>query len=184
MKAINRNGNAGSPGIKAITADTPPANALPDNLQLEQAVRAYQALFQPTTQPARLAQLRAAALQVMEALAEFSPYLTGAVLHGTAGEHDYIHLQLFADSAKEVEIYLLNRNVEIDIGETPHFKGARFDPVETVSFQWHAEDVHAELYELHDLRGALKPRADGSPARIDATGLRALIERAATQPAP
>jgi hypothetical protein len=59
----------------------------------------------------------------MEQLAEFHPYLTGAVLNGTAGEHDDIHLQLFADSAKEVEIFLLNRNVNIDISETPHFKG-------------------------------------------------------------
>jgi hypothetical protein len=73
----------------------------------------------------------ATALEVMEQLADFRPYLTGAVLNGTAGEHDDIHLQLFADSAKEVEIWLLNRNVDIDISETPHFKGGRHDPVET-----------------------------------------------------
>lgn len=158
-----------------LGADSPGANLMPDNLQIETEVRKYQALFHADTQPLRLAELRSAALEVMDALAEFSPYVTGPVLHGTAGAHDYIHLQLFADSAKEVEIYLLNRNVEIDIAETPHFKGARFDPVETVSFLWHQEGVHAELYELHDLRGALKPRADGSLARADAAALRALM---------
>ncbi len=160
---------------QVLGADTPGANLMPDNLQIESEVRKYQALFHADTQPARLAALRRAALEVMEALAEFSPYVTGPVLNGTAGAHDDIHLQLFADSAKEVEIYLLNRNVEIDISETPHFKGARFDPVETVSFLWHKEGVHAELYELHDLRGALKPRADGSLARADAAALRALM---------
>jgi hypothetical protein len=108
----------------------------------------YQALFQGPAQAARLQALRTAALEVMDALAEFRPYLTGAVLNGTAGEHDDIHLQLFADSAKEVEIFLLNRNVNIDISETPHFKGAAHDPVETVSFLWHKEAVHAELYEM------------------------------------
>jgi hypothetical protein len=119
--------------------------------------------------------MRCTALEVMDELAEFRPYLTGAVLNGTAGEHDDIHLQLFADSAKEVEIWLLNRNVQIDISETPHFKGVRHDPVETVSFLWHKEAVHAELYEMNDLRGALKPRADGRLHRVDAAGLRALM---------
>ena len=151
------------------------ANLLPDNVQIESAVRDYQALFLADTQPARLLALRTAALQVMDALAEFSPYITGAVLNGTAGEHDDIELQLFADSAKEVQIYLLNRNVAIDITETPHFKGARHDPVETVSFLWHGEGVHAELYEKQDLRGALKPRPDGRPQRADSSALRQLI---------
>jgi hypothetical protein len=151
------------------------ANLLPDNLQIEAAVRDYQALFLADSQPARLRALRTAALQVMDALAAFSPYLTGAVLHGSADEHDDITLQLFADSAKEVQIYLLNRNVTLDISETPHFKGARFDPVETVSFLWHGEGVHAELYEKHDLRGALKPRADGRPQRADAATLRSIM---------
>ncbi|MDQ1919842.1 hypothetical protein [Massilia pseudoviolaceinigra] len=162
-------------GERADAARAYAANLLPDNAQIEDAVRDYQALFLADTQPARLLALRQAALQVMDALAEFSPYLTGAVLNGTAGEYDDIELQLFADSAKEVQIYLLNRNVTIDISETPHFKGARYDPVETVSFLWHGEGVHAELYEKHDLRGALKPRADGRLLRADAATVRSMM---------
>ncbi|MES2316751.1 MAG: hypothetical protein V4631_04585 [Pseudomonadota bacterium] len=154
----------------------PAANLLPDNAEVEEEVRRYQALFQSDSQPARLLRLRTVALQVMDALAPFKPYLTGPVLSGTAGEHDDIHLQLFADSAKEVQIFLLGKNVDIEISETPHFKGARFDPVETVSFMWRKEGVHAELYELHDLRGALKARADGRQMRVDASALRALMD--------
>jgi hypothetical protein len=112
----------------------------------------------------------------MEALSEFSPYLTGAVLNGTAGEHDDIHLQLFVESPKDVEIFLLNRDVNMEISETPHFKGARYDPVETISFMWRREGVHAEVYDLNDLRGALKPRADGRLQRADIEAVRALIE--------
>lgn len=161
---------------RQVLGVTPPkSNMLPDAAQVEDEVRNYLALFGGATHTGRLADLRATALQVMEALADFQPYLTGPVLNGTAGEHDDIHLQLFADSAKEVEIYLLNRNVNIDISETPHFKGPRHAPVETVSFQWMKEAVHAELYEYQDLRGALKPRADGRLQRIDIAGLRALI---------
>ena len=160
---------------QVLGADRPSPNYLPDNTQVEDEVRRYQSLFQGPAQAARLQHLRGAALEVMEQLADFRPYLTGAVLNGTAGEHDDIHLQLFAESAKEVEIWLLGRNVNIDISETPHFKGGRHDPVETVSFLWHKETVHAELYDMDDMRGALKPRADGRLQRVDATGLRALM---------
>jgi len=160
---------------QVLGVDQPAPNLMPDNLQIEDEVRKYQSLFGGSAHAERVRALRETALQVMEALADFRPYLTGAVLNGTAGEHDDIHLQLFADSAKEVEIFLLNRNVNIEISETPHFKGARHEPVETVSFLWHKEAVHAELYDFHDLRGALKPRADGRLQRVDAAGLRALM---------
>jgi hypothetical protein len=150
-------------------------DALPDDLQVEEAVRQYHALFNADSQPALLQHLRTVALDVMEKLAEFSPYLTGAVLNGTAGEHDDIRLQVFADSAKEVQIYLLNHGVDIEISESDHYRGARYDPVETVSFLWHGEGVHVELYEQNDLRGARKQKNGDRPARIDVAGLRALL---------
>ncbi|MEM8512814.1 hypothetical protein RCH14_002140 [Massilia sp. MP_M2] len=160
---------------QVLGVSQPVPNMMPDDIQVEDEVRKYLALFGGPDHSERLAQLRATALQVMDALADFNPYITGPVLQGTAGEYDDIHLQLFADSAKEVQIYLLNRNVNIEISETPHFKGGRHAPVETVSFPWMKETVHAQLFEYQDLRGALKPRADGRPQRLDAAGLRALI---------
>lgn len=160
---------------QVLGVDRPSPNYLPDNIQVEDEVRRYQSLFQGPAQAARVKHMRSAALEVMEQLADFRPYVTGPVLNGTAGEHDDIHLQLFADSAKDVEIWLLNRNVNIEISETPHFKGGRHDPVETVSFMWQKEMVHAELYEMNDLRGALKPRADGRLQRADAAALRTLM---------
>lgn len=150
-------------------------DALPDDAQIEEEVRQYHALFNTATQPARLLKLRTIALEVMERLAEYQPFLTGPVLNGSAGEHDDIRLQLFADSAKEVQIFLLNKNVNIEISESEHFKGPRHDPVETVSFLWHGEGVHAELYEQHDLRGARKMKTGERPARADIAELRALI---------
>lgn len=165
---------------QVLGVDRPLPNYLPDNIEVEDEVRRYQALFQSSTQAARLRQLRETTLAVMDYLADFNPHVTGPVLNGTAGEHDDIHLQLFADSSKEVQIWLLNRNVNIEISETPHFKGGRRDPVETVSFLWQKEMVHAELYDLNDLRGALKPRADGRLHRADAAALRALMTTDAT----
>ena len=70
----------------------------------------------------------------MQRLAPFNPYLTGAVLSGTAGEHSDIHLQAFCDNPKEVAIYFLNANIQYDVSETRHFAGRGY--VETLSFLW------------------------------------------------
>lgn len=148
---------------------------LPDNAQIEEEVRLYNEIFFSDRQPARLLQLRRLALQWMESLIRFNPYLTGAVLNGTAGEHSELHLQLFADSPKDVEIELLNRNINFDVTETSHFKG-HGKPVETVSFLWKNEGIHLALYEHDDLRGALKTRAGGKMERADIDTVRKLID--------
>lgn len=153
---------------------------LPDNAQIEQEVRLYNALFLSDTQPARLLHLRRLALQAMRALAQFHPMLTGAVLNGTAGQHADIQLLLFANSAKDVELFLLDKNIQITLSETPHFKGARkgdhHQLVETVSFPWQQETVHAALYQVDDLRGALKTRAGAPALRADCDGVQALLD--------
>lgn len=148
---------------------------LPDNALIESEVRLYNALFLADTQPIRLFKLRTIALRVMEALEQFHPLLSGAVFNGTAGSHAEIHLQLFAESAKQVQLFLLDKNIDIALSETPHFKGVRHAAVESVSFLWQQEGVHAALYELDDMRGALKPKADGTVMRTDCAGLRALL---------
>jgi hypothetical protein len=167
---------------QVLGAEPALANLLPDNAQVEDEVRKYQALFLGESQPARLHALRTVALQVMEALERFRPYLTGAALNGTASEHSEIHLQLFADSPKDVVMFLLDREAQFELSEAPHFKGARHPPVEMVSFLWRKEGVHAELYELNDLRGALKPGPDGRAQRADTAAVRALLAAAPGAP--
>lgn len=87
------------------------AEVLPTNDEIEQELRAYQALYQAEEQPARLRELRQAALDAMQLLAEFRPCLTGPVLDGTAGRYADIDLELFADCAKDVEIFLLAQGI-------------------------------------------------------------------------
>jgi hypothetical protein len=150
---------------------------MPDNAQIEEEVRIYNDLFFSESQPARLLRLRKLAVRLMEELAQFSPYVTGAVLNGTAGEHSDIHLQLFPESAKDVEIFLINKNVDFEVSESRHFKG-HAEPVETVSFMWQNEGVHLALYESDDLRGALRTGQEGKAARANVDTLRALIAEA------
>ncbi len=149
---------------------------LPDNALIESELRIYNELFLSDSQPVRLRHLRQVALALMEQLAEFHPYLTGAALNGTAGEHSDIHLQLFVDNPKEVEIYLLNQGVNYEVSEVPGVKANR-DPVEMLSFMHQNEGVHLALFQPDDLRGALrvKPRARAERADIDA--VRLLLEQ-------
>ena len=177
-------GSAKRKAARQVLGDAPGRpNLLPDNDMIEEQVRQYNALFLADSQPARLFQLRTIALQVMEALQQFHPLLSGTVLNGTAGPHDEIYLQLFAESAKDIHIFLLNKNVLLDMSESPHFKGARYDAVETASFLWKNEGVHAAMYELDDMRGALKPK-DGKVLRTDIAGLRSLLAAGLADGAP
>ncbi len=147
---------------------------MPDNAQVEDEVRIYNELFFGDTQPARLLALRRLALQLMAELAQFKPYLTGAVLNGTAGAHSDIHLHLFSESPKDVEIYLINKDIHFEVSETSHFKD-RSALVETVSFMWKNEGIHLALYEQDDLRGAVKQTGTKRTERADAIAVRALI---------
>jgi hypothetical protein len=153
---------------------------LPDNDQIEEEIREYQALFQSDSQPAVLRRLREIALEWMQRLDAFNPFLTGAVLNGTAGEHSDIHLQIFCDNAKDVAIWLLNANVQYEVSETRHFAARGY--VETLSFMWRASrneepvGVHVALYNTDDLRGAVRADARGRVPRANAQALQALID--------
>ena len=149
-------------------------DVLPDNAQIEEEVRAYNALFFGDTQPARLLHLRQLAVRVMEELSGFRPHLTGAVLNGTAGEHSDIHLQLFADSPKDVEIFLVNRNIDFEVSESAHFNSYD-DAVETLSFLWGEDGVHLAIYDTDELRGAKRKSPNGQRERADLETVRALL---------
>ena len=162
------------------------SDLLPDNEQIQDEIREYQALFQADSQPGLLRMLRGLALEWMNRLAEFDPYLTGAVLNGTAGNHSDIHLQLFCDSPKDVSIHLLNAGIQYDVSETRHFAGRGL--VETLSFLipdprlQNPTGLHLALYDTDDLRGAMRGSANGRPNRAPAKVVAALLEQADDAP--
>src|SRR5574343_836850 len=149
----------------------PEHTAFPDNAEVEAELRAYRSLYQGEEHEEMLQAMRQTALDLMELLEPFRPYLTGSVLDGTAGEHSRIDILLFADSAKEVEIFLLNRGINVTHAEP------RNERVEAV-LQMETDTVHANLIILAPQleRSSLKHR-DGRPQeRIRADALRALLK--------
>lgn len=90
----------------------PDGTRMPDNAEIEAELRSYQRLFQEEEQSERIVHLRQKAADLMAILQRFNPYLTGPVLDGTAGRYAEIDIQLFTDSAKDVEIFLLNQRID------------------------------------------------------------------------
>lgn len=159
-----------------------PRARLPDNAELEDAVREYLAIFHADTQPAELRALRRLALVWMERLQAFRPHLAGAVWHGTATRRSDIFLQLFCDDPKSAEIALIDHGVRYAPATVPGFRG---EPVEALSLHsvcpelGESVGVHLLVHDLGDLRGALKPDGRGRTPRGGLEAVRRLVQEAA-----
>lgn len=137
------------------------AQALPGNDEIEAELREYLALYQAEEHPRRIAELREIALDAMRALEHFNPYLTGPVLKGIAGPYAEIELQLFPDSVKDVEIFLLDRNLTYDTREGRRYAGDRAHAVSVLSLTWDGAPLRLSIFDPRDERVALKSSQAG-----------------------
>jgi len=135
--------------------------ALPRNDEIEAELRAYRALYQPKEHASRIDELRRVALDAMQALSRFSPYLTGPVLKGTAGPYAEIELQLFPESAKEVEIFLLERRIAYSTHEGRRFSGDRAHAMSVFNLEWRDTPLKLSVFDPRDERVALKTSQAG-----------------------
>jgi hypothetical protein len=152
--------------------------ALPDNLQVELAVEEYIAIFCADTQPLELRALRGLALSWMARLERFRPHIGGAVWHGTATRNSDIYLQLFCNDSKEAEIGLIDMGVRFEPRSVTGFHGEKVDALSVhVACKELQESIglHLLIYDLDDLRGALKLDARGRRPRGDAAALQRLV---------
>ena len=157
----------------------PQRTALPSNEVIEAEVRDYLALFCADTQPQELLALRRLAAVWMGRLAEFRPHLGGAVWRGTATRLSDVYLQLFCDDPKSAEIKLIDQQVRYEVSTVQGFHG---EAVDALSMRCRCPDldevvgVHLLIYDVDDLRGALKPDAQGLSYRGDLSALRQLLK--------
>ena len=137
------------------------SQALPGNDEIEAELRAYLALYQADEHPQRVAELREIAFDAMRTLERFSPYLTGPVLKGIAGPYAEIELQLFPDSVKEVEIFLLDRNLTYATHEGKRYAGDRVHAVSVLTLAWRGVPLRLSIFDPRDERVALKTSQAG-----------------------
>jgi hypothetical protein len=147
---------------------------LPDNQQVEEALRSYRAIYQADEARAQLLLLRTTAIEYMEKLEAFDPHLTGSVLNGTAGRNADINLQLFTDHPKDLEFLLMRQGTPYQAGE---FRSA--DMPGRVYPRFVIDDPRAAVdlvvYPVSELRNMKRLQADGSPRRLRLSQVRTLI---------
>lgn len=165
------------------------AFCLPSNSEIEEEIRLYQALYMSDEQPTMLRQMREDALKVMQLFERFKPHLSGPVLDGTAGQYAETHIHLFADSAKEVEIFLLNQQIPYQSGDKSFRVRERSNKdkknnerlkVPTFTLEGPMGLIKLSVFEYDDMRFATKHPAHRQNAdRLDIQGLQALLQQAA-----
>jgi len=156
----------------------PQRSELPGNDEVEDAVREYIALFCADTQPAELAALRELAVTWMERMAQFRPYLGGAVWHGTATRLSDIYIQLFCDDPKSAEIALIDHDVDYEPRTVTGFTGGKVEALSLRSLCKPLQEtvgVHLMVYDHDHLRGALRPDAKGRKPRGDLADVQKLL---------
>jgi len=165
---------------------------LPENDLVESELRRYLRTFGGDQHAALLRRLRGVALKAMEYFAQFNPHLVGAILNGTATEHSNIHLHLFTDSAKDVEIFLLNEGVRFTVEEAHEPVGALESiyvqlPRRLLGTETHAPDAVLSVLPTNAERIASRFRSSDvslSPTersgRASLTALRTLLSAADT----
>ena len=139
----------------------PDTRELPTNEEIDEALKTYRKIYHQEEHRDRIRALRAAALRAMRELAQFNPYLTGSVLSGNAGKYADINLQLFTDSPKAVELYLLDRNIPYRTGQCRLYCGA--EPITAPVYMVMDGDTEIGLTVLspRELRGSLRTSVDG-----------------------
>jgi hypothetical protein len=159
-----------------LSAKTP----LPDNIEVEEALREHIALFHADGQHQRVRVWRATALHWMQRLDAFHPYLFGAVWRGLVTRSTAVHVQLFPDDGKSVEIELLNQHVPFEIGQAPGLSGRGVDVLQV----WHRSEAVAQdiavLFWIEDREAIKQARSKdrlGRKVRGHTASVQALLDR-------
>jgi len=161
------------------------ANCLPSNAEIEEEIRLFHEIYNSDNQPQALRQLREDALATMQIFERFNPHLTGSVLDGTAGQYAETHIHLFADSAKDVEIFLLNQQIPYESNDKSYRirdrkagekKGGERMKVPMFTLEGPNGFIKLSVFEFDDIRFSTKhPASGGNADRIDAAGLQILL---------
>jgi hypothetical protein len=145
----------------ARQAGTPDLRQLPTNDEIDEALQSYHELYQRNEHRSRLRRLREQALSAMRELRQFNPYLTGSVLSGNAGRYADIDLQLFTDSAKAVELYLIDRSIPYTTAQRRLFSGDEQRTIPVFLLNDKNVEIRVEVLTSGDLRRPLRATPNG-----------------------
>lgn len=151
---------------------------LPDNAEIEAALRSYQSLFHGDSQPRECRALREIAVNVMDRLRRFSPWLVGAVLDGSANRFSPIELEIVEDDAKQLEMFFLNEGIRFETRIRPATNKRRGDmPCDISIYEVLFSEcpVSIALYPNRAAQGTHHPRKNRRSAGAKIEDVEALL---------
>ncbi len=138
--------------------------SLPDHTEIELALQEQQRLFRGNSQPRHLLSLRQTALQAMDLLTDFRPCLVGPILNGTADEHTPVYLHLFADTAEEVLIFLMDKEIPFEQGERRvRYGNGKIELRPKFSFIAGEHEIQLTVFSPQERKRAPLSPVDGKP---------------------
>lgn len=150
---------------------------LPTNAEIERELKLHHEIYRKDEQPQYLHQLRSEALAVMRQLERFNPHLTGGVLDGTAGRYAETEIHLFADSLKDVEIFLLNKAIPYQMEERSYRFGQSKRRIPVFALEGEHGTIRLNVFATDDLRAMPKtPAGENTVTRATVQALEALLE--------
>lgn len=160
-----------------VSAQNP---AQPSNEQIEAAIHQRIRLFDAETQPKLLKQHRQVALEAMEFLKNYKPYLTGTALEGTSSEHSAVTLLLGADSVEEVMFFLEDHHIPFESSDRKIKMGSK--PAEYFPLlRFFVDEVEVELmvlpYEDRFASAPISPITGKAMRRADIKRVRNLLDQ-------
>lgn len=138
--------------------------SLPGDDEVEAELEAYLQLYRAEDHAVLIRDMRRKALSAMHFFEKFDPYLTGSVLKGLAGRNSVVNVQLFTASEKELEFFLLDRQIPFELADERHFGRAGNEHVCVFHIDWQGIPLRLALYEPRERRGALNAAPGNAPA--------------------
>jgi len=134
---------------------------LPTNAEIHEEVRRLLVMHEEKLLPERLLRLRLLALQVMEQLHPFHPFLVGSVLDGTATEQSDIDLHLFAENLEEVEEALHRLGIDFTTEIVSIRHGGDFIEYPHIYIETDGVEVECTVYPRAEIRNIPKSSITG-----------------------
>lgn len=139
----------------------PDSSRLPNNDEIDAALREYQDIYRSGDQEQRVRLLREQAVRAMRELAAFDPHLTGSVLTGIAGPYAVIHLQLFAENPKAVELFLIDRKMPYKTSQSRLYAGQEPRVLPVFNINADGTEIELTVFDSRDLRAPVRATAEG-----------------------
>lgn len=153
-------------------------SVLPDNRELDAALRSHQVIFQSNSQPIECHALRQIAADVMRWLDRFSPWLVGTVLSGSANRFSRIELEIAADDAKQMEMFFFNEGMQFETRTRRANRmktNAARNEISIYEISFNEFPVSIAFYPRHAMRVDWLRRDGLAPARAKLADVETLI---------